>query len=260
MRRRRVHGARGRGRAVAARSCRRVLGLGARRCGAASHSASSAPSGGRIAETTRLTELRVVAREERAAAVARARARSGRYPTSRRSPSNMPLRERPVILLMQALHATGRQAEACGVPAASASTSPRRPASSRPAELVALERAVAAGADPLDAVHAAGHCAATSSTRSIGGGSVRAGLRGDATGHRAARRDQGDPARRRRRRRVRAPVRGRGAARRPTRTPAHRPALRLLARAGGAYLVFRLLSAGPARTSVSPAGRGRCRG
>ena len=79
-------------------------------------------------------------------------------------------------------------------------------------------------------------------------------------------------ARARRRPEVHPPVRGRGPDRRRARTPAHRPALRLLARARAAYLVMRLIGDGSladvarrrrvaarsGRIGVRPARRVRC--
>ena len=62
-------------------------------------------------------------------------------------------------------------------------------------------------------------------------GRPRAGVRGDAAGHRTARGGEGDPSRSRRLDGLRRPLRGRGPADRPPRAPAHRPAVRRLARA-----------------------------
>jgi DNA-binding SARP family transcriptional activator/WD40 repeat protein len=65
-----------------------------------------------LAESTRLTEQRVVAREQRAAALMAMGHRNWAIPDLETLSVEHPLRERPVVLLMQALQATGRQAEA----------------------------------------------------------------------------------------------------------------------------------------------------
>ena len=68
-----------------------------------------------LAESTRLAELRLVAREERAAALMAIGHHGRAVPDLEGLIVEHPLRERPVSLLMQALVATGRQAEALRV-------------------------------------------------------------------------------------------------------------------------------------------------
>jgi DNA-binding SARP family transcriptional activator/WD40 repeat protein len=65
-----------------------------------------------LAESRRLGEMRVVAREQRAAALITIGHQHRALPDLEGLMVEHPLRERPVSLLMQALHATGRQAEA----------------------------------------------------------------------------------------------------------------------------------------------------
>ena len=84
--------------------------------GAARPTRSSTTSTTALAEAVRLDELRTRAREVRAAVRARPRATpTGSLPTSSPSSTTQPLRERPRALLMAALAATGRQAEALRV-------------------------------------------------------------------------------------------------------------------------------------------------
>src|SRR5262249_35053723 len=68
-----------------------------------------------LAEATRLAELRSVAREERAAALMAVGHHHRAVPDLEGLIVERPLRERPVSLLMHALVATGRQAEALRV-------------------------------------------------------------------------------------------------------------------------------------------------
>ena len=65
-----------------------------------------------IAEATRLNELRAVAREERAAAQIALDDALRAIPDLEAFVVEQPVRERPAVLLMQALTATGRQADA----------------------------------------------------------------------------------------------------------------------------------------------------
>ncbi len=65
-----------------------------------------------VAESTRLGELRVVAREQRAEAMVAIGHRNRAIPDLEALSIEYPFRERPVILLMQALQATGREVEA----------------------------------------------------------------------------------------------------------------------------------------------------
>jgi DNA-binding SARP family transcriptional activator/WD40 repeat protein len=65
-----------------------------------------------LAESTRLGEMRLVAREQRAAALIAIGHHNRAIPDLDSLGVDQPLRERPVSLLMQALHATGRQTEA----------------------------------------------------------------------------------------------------------------------------------------------------
>src|SRR4051794_3737982 len=65
-----------------------------------------------LAESTRLGEMRLVAREQRAAALIAIGHHNRAIPDLDSLAVDQPLRERPVSLLMQALYATGRQTEA----------------------------------------------------------------------------------------------------------------------------------------------------
>ena len=65
-----------------------------------------------VAESVRLDELRVVAREQRAAALLAIGHHQRAVPDLEGLTVELPLRERPMVLLLQALHDSGRQAEA----------------------------------------------------------------------------------------------------------------------------------------------------
>src|SRR4051794_5888291 len=65
-----------------------------------------------LAESTRLGEMRLVTREQRAAALIAIGHHNRAIPDLDSLVVEQPLRERPVSLLMQALHSTGRQTEA----------------------------------------------------------------------------------------------------------------------------------------------------
>ena len=95
-----------------------------------------------VAESTRLNELRVVAREQRAAAMIAIGHRDRAVPDLETLAVEHPLRERPVILLMQALQATGRDAEALRRCRQFRSRLADETGLEPSAELIALERSV----------------------------------------------------------------------------------------------------------------------
>ena len=114
--------------------------------------------------------------------------------------SSHPLRERPVALLMQALFAAGRQADALREYQAYRAALGDETGLEPSADLQALERSIAVGQAPTPAGGAAALAArATPFTQCIGEGAFGRGAGGDAAGHEPRGRDQGDPSRPRRR-------------------------------------------------------------
>jgi DNA-binding SARP family transcriptional activator/WD40 repeat protein len=103
-----------------------------------------------LAESTRLAELRVVAQEERAAALMAIGHHGRAVPALEALIVEHPLRERPVSLLMQALVASGRRAEALRVFRSYRSRLAEETGLDPSAELVALERMIAASLEPGD--------------------------------------------------------------------------------------------------------------
>ena len=98
-----------------------------------------------LAAATRLDELRVVAGEERAVNLIAMGDRARAIPELQALAVAAPLRERPVCLLAQALHATGRQAEALRELAAFRERLGDETGLEPSPELVELERAIAVG-------------------------------------------------------------------------------------------------------------------
>ena len=98
-----------------------------------------------LAESTRLDELRVVAQEQRAAAMIAIGHRDRAIPDLETLAVEHPLRERPVILLMQALQATGRDAEALRRCRQFRSRLADETGLEPSSELIALERSVLSG-------------------------------------------------------------------------------------------------------------------
>ncbi len=98
-----------------------------------------------LAEANRLNELRVVAFEERAEAMLALGHHHRVIPELERLTANHPLRERPVSLLMRALFATGRHADALRVFQSFRSRLREETGLDPSDELVALERSLALG-------------------------------------------------------------------------------------------------------------------
>ena len=98
-----------------------------------------------LAAATRLDELRVVAGEERAVNLITMGDRARAIPELQALAVAAPLRERPVRLLAQALHATGRQAEALREITAFRARLGDETGLEPSPELVELERAIAIG-------------------------------------------------------------------------------------------------------------------
>ena len=135
------------------------------------------------------------------------------------------------------------------------------------AELVRLERSIAGSVEAPADVGAGRPLRGYTIHEAIGEGAYGRVYCGDPAGHRAAGGDQGDPPGSGRLGGVHPPVRGRGPTRRPPRAPAHRPAVRLLARAGRRVPRVPVAWRGTAREAVisggawslargEPAGRG----
>ena len=98
-----------------------------------------------LAEANRLEELRVVAMEERAEALLALGYHNRVIPELARLCADNPLRERPVSLVMQALFATGRHADALRAFQAFRTRLADETGLDPSAELVALERTMASG-------------------------------------------------------------------------------------------------------------------
>ena len=102
-----------------------------------------------LAESTRLSEVRTSAREQRAAALIAIGHHQRAIPDLESLVVEQPLRERPVVLLIQALHATGRQSEALRRARAFRRRLADESGLDPSPALGALEHAVAAGADDV---------------------------------------------------------------------------------------------------------------
>jgi DNA-binding SARP family transcriptional activator/WD40 repeat protein/molybdopterin-guanine dinucleotide biosynthesis protein len=107
-----------------------------------------------LAEATRLAELRVVAREEHAAALIGIGHPSRAVPDLEGLLVEQPLRERPANLLMHALVATGRQAEALRVFRAYRSRLAEETGLDPSPDLVQLERTISGSLEPADELSA----------------------------------------------------------------------------------------------------------
>ena len=102
-----------------------------------------------LAESTRLNELRTAAREQRAAALVAIGHHQRAIPDLESLVVEAPFRERPVVLLMQSLHATGRRADALRRARAFRQRLADETGLEPSTALGALERAVAGGADDV---------------------------------------------------------------------------------------------------------------
>ena len=194
-----------------------------------------------LAESSRLVERRILAQEDRAAALIATGHHGRAVPPLEALVAAHPLRERPVRLLMAGAPVTGRQRRGPPRrPSRSEPGSPRRPGWTRPGNWWNSNRRSSPTTHPaqmLDVRPLRGYTILTLDRR----GRLRPGLRRNPAGHRAAGRDQGDPSRPRRLDRVRPPVRGRGASSSPAwSTPTSFRSTTSGASPGGAFLVFRL--------------------
>ena len=207
-----------------------------------------------IAETTRLTELRVVAREERAAALLALGHDSRAIPDLEALALELPLRERPVTLLIQALQATGRQAEALRRARRFRVHLAEETGLEPSAELEALEQALVAGADPLVAGARGRPLRGYVIHEVVGEGAFGRVYAATQPGTerrvaiKAIRPDVADDAEFVRRFEAEAQLVAR------LEHPHIVPLYDYWREPGGAYLVFRLLSGGSARTSVLAGG------
>ena len=114
--------------------------------------------------------MRVVAMEERAEALLALGHHHRVIPELERLVADHPLRERPVSLLMQALFATGRQADALRAFQSFRTRLADETGLDPSDELVALERSMASGRPVATSMRAPGCCAATSVHEVLGEG------------------------------------------------------------------------------------------
>ena len=185
-----------------------------------------------LAEANRLNEMRTVAKEERAEAVLAMGHHHRVIPELERLVTDEPLRERPTSLLMQALFATGRHADALRAFQSFRTRLADETGLDPSDDLVALERSMASG-KPIANLNARARLLRGYSVHEVLGegasGRVFAATQPGTNREVAIKAIRPDLSNRRR---VHPTIRGRGATRGEARASPHRPALRLLARAG----------------------------